>query len=156
MNTLTQTIIILLITLLLGIGIGYNLNNKPKQITMGNKIEYIENTAKIDSLKKRNIDLQYQLEKQKTKLPDIKDKEALKSKSREYLVDSVITPLETIKTTCIDITTTQALTINYLEQNNGMLVEENKQLQQDLKKEKILKNIFLGTTILATIAAIAL
>ena len=155
MNTLTQTIIILVI-FLLGLLIGYNLNNKPKQITMGNKIEYIENTAKIDSLTKKNVDLQYQLEKQKTKLPDIKDKQALKSKSREYLVDSVITPLETIKTTCIDITTTQALTINYLEQNNEMLVEENKQLQSDVKKEKKLKVLFIGTTILATIAAIAL
>ena len=155
MNTLTQTIIILVI-FLLGLLIGYNLNNKPKQITMGNKIEYIENTVKIDSLTKKNVDLQYQLEKQKTKLPDIKDKQALKSKSREYLVDSVITPLETIKTTCIDITTTQALTINYLEQNNEMLVEENKQLQSDVKKEKKLKVLFIGTTILATIAAIAL
>lgn len=147
-------IVILIITLLIGIGIGYNLNNKPKQPTVVNKIEYVENTKKIDSLEKKATELKYQLQKQKDKLPDISDKEKLKGKSREYLVDSVITPMELIQTKCLDIVQTQDIQINYLEQNNQILVEENKELRQEVRKEKILKWVFIGTTVIITVISL--
>ena len=156
MNNLAQILITILIIFLLGLLVGYNINKKPKEIVMGNKIEYVENKTKIDSLTKQVVDLKYELKKQKDKLPDISDKDSLKTKSREYLVDSIITPLERIGITQVEVITTQELTINYLQQNNEILEEENKELTNDIIKEKRLKNIFLGTTIILTITTLIL